>query len=118
MNLMPVRKTCNYEMWWMCKKKTQRKNKNKLRKRQCFNSIKLETDTESKNKLVNVHIWRRKKEEEIYILNTISITINFYIAVSQGRLEKYNSWEKKIYKKIQKGNIQKTVLNSNFVHKS
>lgn len=34
---------------------------------------------------------KKKKKEERYILNTISITINLYIAVSQGRLEKYNS---------------------------
>lgn len=34
---------------------------------------------------------KKKKEEERYILNTISITINLYIAVPQGRLEKYNS---------------------------
>lgn len=55
---MPVRKRaitkCN-EYMYVKNINKERKNKNKLQKRPCFNSIKLETDTESKNKLVNVH---------------------------------------------------------------
>lgn len=61
----------------------------------------LEIDIESNNKFVDIYMKKKKRRRElIYILDMILIMINFYIVVFKGWFEKYNLWDKRIYKKI------------------